>query len=192
MANNILYAQNKIGLVNKCLEAIGEMPLEADLTVEDIVIGTDAYIALSSINNATLEVLNEGWFFNTDLKFKLVPNEYNKINIPESVLSLDGGSYNRKGDLVIKNSQLYSRNSQSFEFEKEVYVDIIWFVEYEDMPINIYNYIGVKAANRFQSKIITDTTIYRILAQEEAEWRFKVEQEDFRYKDYSLINKFNR
>lgn len=185
---NILYAQNKLKLVNKCLEAIGEMPLEEDLTVEDIVVGTDAYIALSSINDATLEVLNEGWNFNVDKKYKMIPDEFGKINIPESVLAIDGGAYNKRGDLVIKNSQLYSRENQSFEFDKEVFVDVTWFVDYADMPNSIFNYIGAKASNRFQSKIITDTTLYQILAKEEQDWRIRVEQEDFRYQDYNLIN----
>lgn len=187
MADNILYAQNKLRLVNKCLEAIGEMPLELDTLIEDIVIGTDAYVAISSIDDATLEVLTEGWMFNIDKRYKLTPDLNGKIGIPESVLNIDGGSYNTRGDLVIKNSQLYSRQNQSFEFEKEVFVDITWFVDYADMPSSIFNYIGVKASNRFQYKVITDTTLYKMLAQEESEWRMRVEKEEFKNQDFNLV-----
>jgi hypothetical protein len=191
MANNLLYAQNKIKLVNKCLEAIGEMPLEDDTLTEDITPGTDAYVALNSINDATLEVLNEGWMFNTDKKIKFIPDLNGKIGIPSNILNIDGGNYNRKGDLVIKNGQLYSIYNKSFEFDKPVYLDVVWFVDYDNMPINVFNYIGAKASNRFQSKIIGDKNMYQVLAQEEAEWRMKVEQEEFRNQDYSLvINKY--
>lgn len=190
MADNILYAQNKLRLINKCLEAIGEMPLELDTSIEDIIIGTDAYVAISSIDDATLEVLTEGWSFNVDRKYKLVPDLNNKIGIPENVLNIDGGSYNERGDLVIKNSQLYSRKNQSFEFKNEVYVDITWFVDYADMPSSVFNYIGAKSANRFQYKIITDTTLYKMLAQEENEWRMRVEKEDFQNQDFNLVDDY--
>lgn len=185
---NILYANSMIKLINRCLIGIGEIPLEDDTLIEDIQPSTDAYIAKTMIEEILLEGLLEGWYFNVDVKLKLVPDASGFIGLPQTVLRLDGGRYNKPNDIIIKSNKLYSKIRKSFYFENPVFVDIINYTEIEDLPLEFYNWIGAYSAYRFQSKVITDPNLTQVLGLELQEARFKLEVIDNQYRDTNLID----
>ena len=65
--------QNKLGLVNRCLQAIGEAPLPLGIIPSEFPLGSDAQVAASIVDDVWLEIQNRGWWFNTEQNFKIDP-----------------------------------------------------------------------------------------------------------------------
>jgi hypothetical protein len=176
--------QNKLGLVNRCLQAIGEAPLPQGTIASEFPLGSDTYVADSIVDDVWLEVQNMGWWFNTDYNFKLFPDAQKFISFPASVLRIDGGRYN---NYIKREGMLYDRKEQSFLFENPAEVNIIWAIGYSDLPVSAYEYIANRAARKFQQKVIGSQEQTQMLVIEEQESLINLQRENAQYQDFNLI-----
>jgi hypothetical protein len=178
--------QNKLGLVNRCLQAIGEAPLPKGSIPSEFNLGSDAQVASSIVDDVWLEVQNKGWWFNVQKAFKLFPDSQGFIAFPETVIRIDGGRYQ---SLVKKQGLLYDTKKQSFIFEEPIEVDLVWAVSYSDLPIGAYEYIASKASRKFQQKVIGNPEQVQMLLMEEQESLADLQRENAQYLDQSLIER---
>lgn len=189
-----VYKNNKMGLVNTCLGAIGEAPLPENILLDpvldidgnvitpaDIQHGTDAYVAKLKVEETTISVLSEGWWFNTDYNFKLYPNENNNIIMPDNVLTI-----RIKDNYIFKSGQLYDVSNHTYTITQPVTCDIIWLVDYKDLPPKAYNYIGALAARKFQTSVIGSKDLFQYTKIEEEEYREALVREHLRVMGYNL------
>jgi hypothetical protein len=182
-----MIEKNKVDLINRCLLAIGEAPVENDIVLDTIPLGTDVYVASRMVDKTITEVLNRGWYFNTDYDFSLVPDDEGFITLPPNVLRVDFGATEFKHQYVMRNGRIYDMVKHTFVIDKKLTADVIYEVEIEELPVSAYEYIGARAARKFQEKVIGDLNMTQITLAEETEALASLQREQLQYQDYGLI-----
>ena len=153
----------------------------------------DVAIALNTLREVSREVQSEGWTYNKEFDYELTPDSNDEIIIPDNMLQVDLNisskrSGNREFDSIIREGKLYDRIKHSYKWTKEsVYVDILWYFEWEHIPDVVQAYIVARAATIVSSRIIGDGNQYQMLAQKEAYARAMALEYECNQGDYSFF-----
>ena len=185
----ITYTKDELGLINICLMAIGEVELPPGTVVALLPLGTDASAARQVVTEVALEILGEGWWFNTEYYYEFIPDGItNEITLTTNMLKVDFGNTENRGRIVVRQGKLYDLVNQTFEFEENVYGDVTWATEYEDMPVSAYQYIGLRAARKFQQRIIGAGELFEYTLTDERDALVSLQREQSQIQDYNLID----
>ena len=153
----------------------------------------DVAIALNTLREVSREVQSEGWTYNKEFDYELTPDSNDEIIIPDNMLQVDLNisskrSGNREFDSIIREGKLYDRIKHSYKWTKEsVYVDILWYFEWEHIPDVVQAYIVARAATIVSSRIIGDGNQYQMLQQKEAYARAMALEYECNQGDYSFF-----
>ena len=151
----------------------------------------DVAIALNTLREVSREVQSEGWSYNTEFDYKITPDSNNEIRIADDVLQMDlnqGYPENIEKDAVFRGGKLYDKKAHSYKWTAEtVYVDIVWYFDWESIPQPIQAYIVARAAAIVSSRIIGDSNQYQILQQKEAVTRSQALEYECNQGDYSFF-----
>lgn len=155
----------KLSAVNSMLATIGEAPIN---TLSNLVV-VDAITAVSTLDEVVRSVLVEGYTFNTDRNFPLYPEAFTpwEIKTPNNALSVvPSGSFS---GLVVRGGKIYDPSRFSFSFQgfSVVTCDVIWNMEFEDIPEVTRQYAYVKAARLFQKRAVTSEVVHQLTAEDE-------------------------
>lgn len=191
MANTIftdgtVYKMNKLGMINECLLAIGEMSYPEDTDVAKLPEGTDVFIAKRKVEETMIEVQTQGWYFNTDTSFKLLPDADGFISLSPNILKIDFNNYEEPNRYVRRNNSVYDIKEHTFKINKTILGDIIWLNQYDELPPTAYNYIKVKAARKFQQRVIGSDTLTKYNVSDEIEAQVALDREQLEYMKYNL------
>ena len=153
----------------------------------------DVAIALNTLREVSREVQSEGWTYNKEFDYELTPDSNNEIIIPDNMLQVDLNisskrSGNRQFDSIIRGGKLYDRIKHSYTWTDEsVYVDVLWYFEWEHIPDVVQAYIVARAATVVSSRIIGDGNQYQMLQQKEAYARAMALEYECNQGDYSFF-----
>ena len=136
---------------------------------------------------------SEGWTYNKEFDYELTPDSNDEIVIPDDMLQVDLNisskrSGNREFDSIIRGGKLYDRIKHSYKWTAEsVYVDVLWYFEWEHIPDVVQAYIVARAATIVSSRIIGDGNQYQMLQQKEAYARAMALEYECNQGDYSYF-----
>jgi hypothetical protein len=153
----------------------------------------DVAIALNTLREVSREVQSEGWAYNKEFDYELTPDSNDEIVIPDNMLQVDLNisstrSANRQYDSIIRGGKLYDRIKHSYKWTDEsVYVDVLWYFEWEHIPDVVQAYIVARAATVVSSRIIGDGNQYQMLQQKEAYARAMALEYECNQGDYSFF-----
>jgi hypothetical protein len=151
----------------------------------------DVAIALNTLREVSREVQAEGWSYNVEFDYKITPDSNNEIRIADDVLQMDlnqGYPENIEKDAVFRGGKLYDKKAHSYKWTAEtVYVDIVWYFDWESIPQPIQAHIVARAAAIVSSRIIGDANQYQILQQKEAVTRSQALEYECNQGDYSFF-----
>jgi hypothetical protein len=151
----------------------------------------DVAIALNTLREVSREVQAEGWSYNIEFDYKITPDSNNEIRIADDVLQMDlnqGYPENIEKDAVFRGGKLYDKKAHSYTWTAEtVYVDIVWYFDWESIPAPIQAHIVARAAAIVSSRIIGDANQYQILQQKEAVTRSQALEYECNQGDYSFF-----
>jgi hypothetical protein len=188
-----LYSMNKLDMINTCLLAIGEVPFPAGTLVENFETGTDGDVARREVENTMIEVQNRGWYFNTDYNFPLVPDSDNFITMSPNTLRVDFGSTSNRGKYIMRSKRIYNREDFTYKITEQLLADVMWLVDYEELPPAAFNYIALRAARKFQQKVIGSTELAGFTQLDENDAFIAMQREHMQYQDYNIIpSRMNR
>jgi len=143
-----LVPMTELEAMNLMLSSIGESEVTA--VDSDLV---EAVLARSILHRVSREVQSTGLHCNSDYDYDLSPDgATNKITIPANVLRIDG--YYKTDEVVTRGGFLYDKANQTYEFTQDISVNIVWFLDYEDLPQVARDYIAIRAARVFQGETI--------------------------------------
>jgi len=162
--------------VNSILGAIGQAPVSR---IYDKVNGELEYInpEISFIHNLLKEtdedVQNEGWIFNTEWDYELLPNKEGEINVPPNVLRMDvsEGQVYRSTDVVRRGTRLYDKLNHTYKFTAPMCLDFTWKLDYEELPSVFKRYITLRASGRAATQMVANPQLVQLLATQEAQVR---------------------
>lgn len=179
---------SELDAVNAMLGVIGESPVSQ----LDGIAMIDVSIARQILHETSREVQTTGYNFNTEYNYPL-PNDSNGfIPIPTNTLWLDITNTFSSYDLVQRGGYFYDRANHTKVITIDsalapLKADIFFFLAFSDIPQYARNYITIKAARRFQRRMLSADTIEKMTAAEELEARIQMEQADSSVNDYNML-----
>lgn len=160
-----LVPLTQLDAVNIMLLSIGQTPVNS-LTVSGI---KDVAIALTTLHNISRTVQTEGFSFNSDDSYPLSPDVDNVIAIPTNTLKIKPSDralryVNRAGNVYDKDLQ-----STTLDPTKRNYnlFNIVWYLNYEDLPQSARDYIAIRAARVFQARAVGSPELYKFTEDDE-------------------------
>lgn len=156
-----LTASTELEAVNFLLLSIGEQPIN-DLYVTGV---SEVSIARSLIHQVSRQVQANGMSFNTEYSYRLPLSTENEIIVPSNTLKVDASDTSR--NIVRRGERLYDIDNHTFSFEESIDVDIVFFIEFKQLPQTVRDYVITKSARMFQSKVVGSQALYAFSESDE-------------------------
>jgi len=172
----------ELNAVNSMLATVGEAPIN---TLEDVGV-VDAITAISSLKEVTREVLVEGYTFNTDENYPIIPEGFApfEATIPPNALSVVPNDRT----LTVRGNRIYDTTTFSYTFQgtDQVECQVIWGLSFEELPEVTRQYVALRAARRFQRRAVASDTLNAITAEDErtAMWAHRKANTRIKKKNY--------
>lgn len=171
----------KLSAVNIVLSNVGQAPVTTIDNDNPMVV-----MAANVVDEVTNSVQSEGWTFNTERSYPFTPDTSKKINIPNNVLQLDT-SYTSDLDVVLREGKLYNKRDHTYNFTEKVSADVIWLVEFDDMPEAFKQYVTMRAANLYAGRAVGSSEAVRFGEREEAQARSAMIEYETQQGDYNFL-----
>ena len=169
--------------INICLTTIGESPIPSTTSH----IGHyEAELAHTIIGEAKTEILAEGFQFNTDDNWDLVPDTQGYIAIPVDVISVDGTS--RGDDLIERAGKLYNKASNTYKFTTTQSLSIVWDMAFDTLPVPVQSVVVAAAKLKLYTRVIGVDSMVSQLERELQDMRSLMIADDLRSGDYSIFD----
>ena len=172
---------NKLAAVNIVLSNIGQAPVTVVDNDNPMVV-----MASNAIDEVANSVQAEGWTFNTERAYPFTPQADKRIRIPENVLQFDA-AYFSTSETVLRGGYLYDKRSHSFNFTEKVYLDVVWLVDFDDMPDAFKQYVSMRAANLFAGRSVGSAEAVKFGEREEAQARAAMMEYETSQGDYNML-----
>lgn len=169
--------------INEILQVLGEQIVEGDLSIEGIYEAEQADLNIEIVKE---EILSEGWSFNTDTNWEFSPDTDNYIVIPTTVLRVDPSV--QGNDIIRKDGKLYDKGNFTYKFNTSVNCDVIWNLDFDDLPLIAQRYITLRAARITYQRLIGDNSTLEILLRDEDQALLKLRQHEDDIQDYNIFD----
>lgn len=170
--------------VNLMLSTITEAPVSTLAVTGDLNVS----MAQQILYDTSREVQTYGFYFNTEECYPLARTADNYINIPDNALSLDVSESFRGYDVTQRGNRLYDRENHTYVFDKTIEVDMVLFLSWDDLPQYAKQYITIKAARKFQRRMLGSESLESYTMSEEMEARSQLMDSDASAGDYNYGN----
>ena len=185
--NGAIWVRSELNMVNDSLIAVGETPFVEGTLVDMLPIGSDGEVSKRIIRTTMIEVQSRGWYFNTDYDFTLIPDSHGFITMPPNTLRLDFG-FSEGNRYAEKNGQIYDYLNQTFIIEEPIVADVVWLVDYAELPAEAYEYISSRSARKAQQRIIGSPETDSFTVRDEADAFTNLMRRQLQSQDYSIQN----
>ena len=186
-------ASTELDAVNSILMSVGESPVNT-LTVQS----PEVAIAQKTLQQVCREVLSEGCVFNTETEYPITLDTNNHCIIPNNVLQIDLNQFKHLNDFHVtrrKDSgvwKLYDQFEHRFNFENtsegKLYCDVIWMLDFEDIPQVFRDYITTRASRIAAGRMVSDRETAELIANDEQLARALAVEYDASQADYNVFN----
>lgn len=158
----------KLEAVNMVLDAIGESP------VSSLTSGLpDAEAAEAKLDEVRVEILSRGWHQNIEKDVTLKRDANQEILLSNIYLRVDSTGGDRSINVVQRYSngkrKLFDVSKRSFVFSKDLVVDLIIDIPFEELTVELQNYIASRAARKFQESSLGSSSLDSFTVRGEAE-----------------------
>jgi len=180
-----LTATTELDAINIMLGTIGESPINSLDAATGVV---DAVTARSILSEVSVQVQEEGWHFNTEEEFDLVPSmDTQEIYIPANAIEVDTSPYDRDFDVAIRGQRLYDRGNKTYKFTKSLKCDLTVLLEFNELPQAARHYITIRAARVFQQRVVGSDTLGSFTEKDEARALRSMRRYEARTADYNIL-----
>ena len=183
----------ELDAVNSILMSVGESPVNT-LTVQS----PEVAIAQKTLRQVCREVQAEGWSYNTENEYPIDTDTNNQVIVPNNVLQMDlnifqhGKDYNvvRRSDNGI--SKVYDKKNHTFTFENcdKLYFDMIWMIDFEDLPQPLKDLITARASRIASNRMVNNPQSAKLLEIDEASARALALEYETKQGDHNIFNDY--
>ena len=170
-----LKIDTELSAVNSILGVIGQAPVTSINASNP-----ETSLIKDILDQCILEVMTEGWHFNIEEHYDLVPDANDEIIVTEDMLRVDIHDDNvyRTQDIVRRNGKLYDLVDHSYTFTDTIEADITWFFPFYPDPTSqltatnyippvFRRYIIQKAGTKAIAQMVANPQMYQIQQQNE-------------------------
>lgn len=180
----LLTPTTELEAINVCLTNIGESPVST--IVGDISV--DAAMARDLLRQVTKQVQSSGFYWNTEIDYRLVPNTEKNLILPANVLKVDTVGRDQGKDLVARGRRLYDRRNHTYNFTEAVTVELVVALSFDELPESARRYITVKSARIFQERVMGSGSISNFNREDENEAQAILMAENLEVEDNNMLN----
>lgn len=176
----------KLEAVNIMLSTIGESP------VNSLSSGlVDAEMAETILNSVSRAVQSEGWNFNREQNLLVAPTLEGEIVVPNNTLRADATNIPDSLDLVQRGKRMYDKQNHTFIINKDVKLDLVVELEFEDLPEVARRYIAIKSSRIFQDRVVGSDTLHGFNQQDEAQCYFELKEFENATEDFNIMDNYS-
>jgi hypothetical protein len=180
-----LTLSTELEAVNTMLSAIGEAPVNQ----LDTTTNAEARIAKQILDEVNRDVQSRGWHFNTEPDYTLTRTGANELELPSTCVRFDVKNQDYPSiDVVQRGSKLYDRKNHTFIFEQDLKGEIMFLLEFTDLPQPARYYITTRSSRIFQDRVVGSPEMLRILAADEATAQAALKDFDDDTADYTIFD----
>ena len=193
MAQISYGVSTELDAVNSILMSVGETPVNT-LTVQS----PEVAIAQKTLRQVCREIQAEGWSYNTENQYPIDLDTNNQCIIPNNVLQLDLNIFEHGKDYdIVRRSdngimKVYDKKNHTFTFENcsKLYFDIIWMLDFEDLPQAFKDYITIRASRIASNRMINSQPSAKLLEADEAAARALAMEYEMKQADHNIFSDF--
>ena len=193
MAQISYGVSTELDAVNSILMSVGETPVNT-LTVQS----PEVAIAQKTLRQICREVQAEGWSYNTENEYPIQLDTNNQCIIPNNVLQLDLNIFQHGKDYdVVRRSdngvmKVYDKKGHTFTFENcdKLYFDIVWMLDFEDLPQAFKDYVTIRASRVASNRMVNSQPSAKLLESDEALARASAIEYENRQADHNIFNDY--
>ena len=193
MAQISYGVSTELDAVNSILMSVGETPVNT-LTVQS----PEVAIAQKTLRQVCREIQAEGWSYNTENQYPIDLDTNNQCIIPNNVLQLDLNIFEHGKDYdVVRRSdngvmKVYDKKNHTFTFENcsKLYFDIIWMLDFEDLPQAFKDYITTRASRIASNRMVNSQPSAKLLEADEAAARALAMEYEMKQSDHNIFSDF--
>ena len=193
MAQISYGVSTELDAVNSILMSVGETPVNT-LTVQS----PEVAIAQKTLRQVCREIQAEGWSYNTENQYPIDLDINNQCIIPNNVLQLDLNIFEHGKDYdVVRRSdngvmKVYDKKNHTFTFENcsKLYFDIVWMLDFEDLPQAFKDYVTTRASRIASNRMVNSQPSAKLLETDEAAARALAVEYEMKQSDHNIFNDF--
>ena len=193
MAQISYGVSTELDAVNSILMSVGETPVNT-LTVQS----PEVAIAQKTLRQICREIQAEGWSYNTENEYPIDTDTNNQVIVPNNVLQMDLNifQHGKDYDVVIRSDngvkKVYDKKGHSFVFENcdKLYFDMIWMIDFEDLPQAFKDYITVRASRIASNRMVNNPQSSKLIEQDEAGARALALEYETKQADHNIFNDY--
>lgn len=172
--------------VNVMLGVIGEAPVSSlDASSGSLAVA----VARQVLYDTSRAVQSMEWHFNAEKDYPIVRDVAGYLVLPQNALSFDvSAQYQNKYDLVKRDGRLYDRILHTNVFTENITVDVVFFLQFSDLPQPAREYITIRAARVYQKRMLSSQEIDGFTADDEVRAKATLEDSDQKTGDYNMLN----
>ena len=183
----------ELDAVNSILMSVGETPVNT-LTVQS----PEVAIAQTTLRQVCREIQAEGWSYNTENEYPIQLDTNNQCIIPNNILQLDLNIFQHGKDYdVVRRSdngvmKVYDKKGHTFTFENcdKLFFDIVWMLDFEDLPQAFKDYITTRASRIASNRMVNSQPSAKLLEADEAAARALAVEYEMKQSDHNIFNDF--
>lgn len=180
-----LTLSTELEAVNTMLSAIGEAPVNQ----LDTTTNAEARIAKQILDEVNRDIQSKGWHFNTEPEYTLTRTGDNELQLPSTCVRFDVKNADYPDiDVVQRGSKLYDRKNHTFIFSQDLKGEIMFLLDFTDLPQPARSYIVARSSRIFQDRVVGSTEMLRILAADEASALAGLKDFDDDTADYTIFD----
>lgn len=150
--------------INTMLSFIGESPVSA-ITGN---IGTDVAVAINILNETSMSIQSQGWYFNREFDVTQNRDSNNKVPLDSNCVQAEASApYQYLYQFTIRNGFLYDLKNHTDVFTFNPKLDKVLVQQFEHLPEYARQYIVVKAARRFAARYIGANELVKLAGLDE-------------------------
>ena len=152
------------------LSCLGVSP---QIMEEEDAPNSEVTLANHILDDVLADVQTQGWAFNREQNFPLTPQEDGRIVLPPSLLKVEKvHNHPHLRERVIKTGKtltkyLYDTERHTFFIKQTVTADVVWRLEFEEVPEAYRRYVIVRAARIFQDRVLGSSTLHAFSERDE-------------------------
>jgi len=179
-----ITATTELQAINTMLSFIGESPVSS-ITGN---IGTDVAVAKNILDETSMSVQSQGWFFNRELEITMARDTSNKVPLDSNCVQVEASApYQYLYQYTIRNGYLYDLKNKTDVFTSDPQVDKVLVQQFEHIPEYARRYIVVKASRRFAARYIGASELVKLANLDEQEAHVAFEAADSRAMDANIL-----
>jgi hypothetical protein len=181
-----MAASTKLEAVNIMLSTIGEAP------VNSLSSGlVDAELAETILNTVSKNVQSDGWNFNREYDYTITPTAKGEINLPSNILRADAALEPYSKDLVQRGTRMYDKKEHTFNIGMPVKLDVVFELDFADIPEVAKRYITIKAARIFQDRVVGSDTLHGFTEMEEQAAFYSLREFEGDTEDFNIFDSYD-